>query len=249
VIRELGISTSRLVALAAVAAAAATVPPWAAEAPPATRAVQTVIDAEKILLEEDLGRQARLAQERRLALSRLDELYLALDAAIQRRDTATIETLLFQVEATERLRAEQLAAERVVMERIRDRLRGIAVLEERLAGLDAAEDRAVGPLRGRWSVALLPSGQHGVFDLEQSGTIVSGTYELEGGFSGSLTGTLVDRKVHLVRIDSKLGRSMELEGYLSVDGKQIRGSWLSYDLAGGSQPSGQWIADRRAVSP
>jgi len=96
---------------------------------------------------------------------------------------------------------------------------------------------------------MLPAGQHGVFDLEQNGTIVSGTYELDGGFTGSLTGTLVERKVHLVRIDSRLGRSMELEGYLSIDGKQIRGSWLSYDLAGDTEPSGQWTAERRAASP
>ena len=194
-------------------------------------------------------RQARSAQERRLALTRLDELYLALDAAIQRKDTATLETLLFQVEAIERQRAEQFAAERVVIERIRDRLRRIAELEERLEELGAVEAVGGGPLRGRWSVSVLPAGQHGTFDLEQNGTIVSGTYELEGGFTGSLTGTLVERKVHLVRIDSRLGRSMELEGYLSIDGKQIRGSWLSYELAGDSEPSGQWTAERRAASP
>lgn len=235
--------------LSAVAVLWAASPPRAAEPSQAVRAVQTVIDVEKILLEEDLVRQARSAQERRLALTRLDELYLALDAAIQRKDTATLETLLFQVEAIERQRAEQFAAERVVIERIRDRLRRITELEERLEDLGAAEAVGGGPLRGRWAVSMLPAGQHGVFDLEQNGTIVSGTYELEGGFTGSLTGTLVERKVHLVRIDSKLGRSMELEGYLSVDGKQIRGSWLSYEMAGDSEPSGQWTAERRAATP
>ena len=219
----------------------------AADAPgtPAARAVGAVIEAERTLLEEDLVRQRRMAQERSLALRRLDELYVALDAAIGRKDTATIETMIYQVEETERQRAEQLALERIVVERIRDRLRRITVLAERLAGLDAGDEQNVGPLHGRWTVSLLPTSQRGVFNLEQTGTLVSGTYELDGGWTGSLTGTLVDRKVHLVRIDSKLGRSMELEGFLSSDGNQIRGSWQTYDLSGDVQPNGQWTAVRR----
>jgi hypothetical protein len=92
---------------------------------------------------------------------------------------------------------------------------------------------------------MLPVSQKGVFDLKQEGTIVSGTYSLEGGWTGSLTGTLVGRKVHLVRIDSKLGRSMEFEGFLATDGDTIRGTWQSYDLSNDLQPSGQWSAMRR----
>ena len=61
----------------------------------------------------------------------------------------------------------------------------------------------------------MPLEQHGLFVLRQAGTLVSGTYELDGGWTGSLQGTLVNRKVFLVRIDSKLGRMMELEGFLS----------------------------------
>jgi hypothetical protein len=51
--------------------------------------------------------------------------------------------------------------------------------------------------------------------------------------------------VHLIRIDSKLGRSMEFEGFLSTDGDAIRGTWESYELSGDVQPSGQWSAVRR----
>jgi hypothetical protein len=84
--------------------------------------------------------------------------------------------------------------------------------------------------------------------LRQEGTLVSGTYELDGGFSGSLQGTLVNRKVLLHRIDSRLGKSMELEGYLSADGRSIRGSWLNYELAGREGARGQWLAQRRPRS-
>lgn len=211
----------------------------------AVEAFDAIIDVERTLLEEDTARHQRLAQQRGLTFERLQELYVALDAAIQRQDAATMETLVFQVEATERQRAEQIAFERLVAERIRDRLRRIAVLEERRDGLDVAVEREKGPLEGRWDVSMLPASQKGVFDLKQEGALVSGTYRLEGGWTGSLTGTLVDRKVHLVRIDSKLGRSMEFEGFLSTDGDTIRGTWESYELSGDVQPSGQWSATRR----
>ena len=77
------------------------------------------------------------------------------------------------------------------------------------------------------------------------GAVINGTYELEGGWTGSLQGTLVNRKIFLVRIDSKLGKSMELEGYLSSDGERSRGSWLNYELAGSEGATGQWTAERQ----
>jgi len=237
----------RFVAGVMVAVTAVSIP-WAAEssrAPDAVDAFIAIIDVERTLLDEDMVRHQRLAQQRGLTFNRLQELYVALDAAIQRKDAATMETLVFQVEATERERAEQIGFERLVVERIRDRLRRIVVLEERLEGLDVAVETAVGPLEGRWDVSMLPISQKGVFNLKQDGTIVSGTYRLEGGWTGSLTGTLVERKVHLVRIDSKLGRSMEFEGFLANDGDTIRGTWQSYDLSTDLQPSGQWSAVRR----
>jgi hypothetical protein len=237
----------RFVAVVVVAVTAVPIP-WAAEssrAPNAVDAFIAIIDVERTLLGEDMVRHQRLAQQRALTFNRLQELYVALDAAIQRKDAATMETLVFQVEATERERAEQVGFERLVVERIRDRLRRIVVLEERLEGLDVTVETAVGPLEGRWDVSMLPISMKGVFNLKQEGTIVSGTYRLEGGWTGSLTGTLVERKVHLVRIDSKLGRSMEFEGFLASDGDTIRGTWQSYDLSTDLQPSGQWSAVRR----
>jgi hypothetical protein len=242
-------TTTRLrTLLVTVAWGALSIPTCGAAGSPAAEAVATIIEAERTLLNEDLVRQQRMAQERSLALRRLGDVYVALDAAIARKDSATLETMIHQVEKAERHRAEQLASERMVVERLRDRLRRISVLQERLVGLGSDDDRISGPLQGRWSVSLLPTGQRGVFNLLQTGAIVSGTYELDGGWTGSLTGTLVDRKVHFIRIDSKLGRSMELEGFLSSDGNRIRGSWQNYDLSGDVQPSGQWTAVRRRES-
>ena len=57
------------------------------------------------------------------------------------------------------------------------------------------------------------------------------------------------RKVFLVRIDSKLGRMMELEGFLSGEETVIRGTWLNYELAGGEGASGHWSARKRDSAP
>ena len=107
------------------------------------------------------------------------------------------------------------------------------------------EETAEG-LTGTWDIVLLPIDQRGTCQLQQSGAVLNGTYQLDGGWTGSLQGTLVNRKVFLVRIDSRLGKSMELEGFLSSDGRQIRGTWLSYELAGNEGSTGQWSAERRA---
>jgi hypothetical protein len=128
-------------------------------------------------------------------------------------------------------------------------MRRIALLEDQIAQLEARAERRTGPLHGTWSVTLLPTGQRGTFQLDQSGAVVAGTYQLEGGWSGSLQGTIVGRKVRLVRIDSKLGRSMEFEGYVSADGSRIRGTWSSYDVSDGATPSGQWSAVRSESTP
>ena len=90
----------------------------------------------------------------------------------------------------------------------------------------------------------MPGMTRGVFVLKQTGTIVSGQYQLEGGWKGSLQGTLVDGKIYLQRIDSKLGRSSELEGFLSGDGGAIRGTWRNYTVNDGTVASGAWTASR-----
>jgi len=95
----------------------------------------------------------------------------------------------------------------------------------------------------------MPIEQRGSCVLRQTGAVVSGTYRLQGGYSGSLQGTLVNRQVYLVRIDSQLGKMMELEGFLSSDGKQIRGTWLNYELAGADGARGHWSATLREPEP
>jgi hypothetical protein len=91
----------------------------------------------------------------------------------------------------------------------------------------------------------MPGVNHGVFTLKQTGTIVQGQYLLDGGWRGSLQGTFIDGKIYLQRIDSKLGRSSELDGYLSSDGTSIRGTWRNYNMTDGAASSGSWTASRQ----
>jgi len=137
--------------------------------------------------------------------------------------------------------------------RMRDDIRQIrtriAFLKGQIESLRASLPTDRDSVTGIWDISLLPSGDKGVFALWQSGTIVSGQYVLDGPFRGSLEGTLVNRQILLRRIDSRLGRSMELSGYLSADGASVQGTWLNYDLSSGRSPSGSWSARKRSSSP
>ncbi len=238
--------------LAAGTACAQEAAPRAEGAPGAAEALDATISVEKALLQEDLTAFEKASADRTQATAKLQELYSALDAALLREDAQAaqaIDDVFSQIDAGERERSALLAAERSVIERIRERMHRIDLLEERANELRTRAAEAAGPLTAQWDVQLFPIRQRGTFALTQAGTIVSGTYVLEGGWSGSLRGTLVNRKVYLERIDSKLGRSGEFEGYLSADGTQIRGTWLRYDVAAEGGASGQWSATRRTQEP
>lgn len=241
------------IALISILAGTASEAPAASGGPGGIDALAAAIDVERTLLEEDRSDHAALAGERNRIRAALAVAWQELDETLARvggdLDVGAVAERIEAVFSLERERAEAVPKEREVVERIRERLRRMALLEERLAALQERTVEEAGPLTGRWAVVMLPSNQNGTFHLVQDGTLVSGTYTLDGGWSGSLRGTFVNRKVFLERIDSKLGRSATFEGYLSTGGDRIRGGWTSYDLAaeGGSQ--GQWVATRQVAVP
>jgi hypothetical protein len=215
---------------------------------PAVTALMTSRDIEQTLLDEDREAFRDLISNRRDVSLRWARIHNAIDVAVGSDEpgaASALERLTAQLEKVEGERAELLARERVLVEAIRGRLRRIPLLELRLAELNVRPRAEAGLLSGAWDVVLLPTDQRGTFNLRQTGAIVTGTYRLTGGFSGSLRGTLVQTKLYLERIDSKLGRSMELEARVSTDGQQIRGTWLSYELADGDGSNGQWSATRQ----
>jgi hypothetical protein len=220
---------------------------------PAVAAVTAMLASERALLDEALERYRALVGQRPDSVARLAELHAAIDEEVGKRGDAVPDRLDQLIEAASHAEADlgvRLAAEHDVARRIGEHLRRIAFLERRLAELEGrAAPEEAGALSGTWDLVLLPLDQKGSCVLQQTGAVVGGTYRLQGGYSGSLQGTLVNRKVYLVRIDSRLGKMMELEGFLSTDGRTIRGTWLNYELAGAEGSTGHWSATRRSPTP
>jgi len=129
---------------------------------------------------------------------------------------------------------------RLLVERLLERRRGIALLDAELKGKRPAATADL--LSGRWNVTLEPGEQRGVFRLALDGTLVSGEYTLEGGFSGSLRGTLIGDRLRLERVDSQLGFTTIYFGRLARDGSQLSGTWESTTFGVGAAGAGRWRA-------
>ena len=132
-----------------------------------------------------------------------------------------------------------LERRRLLVDRVVERRRSIAALEA-----DLSIRKPPDSLSGRWAVIIDPGVQKGVFRMTLEGTIVSGEYSLEGGYSGSLRGTLVNDRLRVERVDSKLGFSAIFYGRVPRDATTIAGTWESTTFGQGSPGSGRWRASR-----
>ena len=121
----------------------------------------------------------------------------------------------------------------------------IASIELEVQRLGAEMGGPDAPLAGAWRFAVEPD-QEGVAYLQQQGTLVTGTYSLSGGFSGSFRGTFVAGKVRLERIDSQFGFAAIYYGRLVGRGRDARlqGNWEATQLASGLPSRGTWTARR-----
>lgn len=131
----------------------------------------------------------------------------------------------------------------------RSLLDSIALLEElegELKRLGGEQRREPDPLSGRWSVTIEPGDLEGEMILVLDGTLVQGRYELDGGFRGSLRGTLVSNRVRLERIDSQLGFAAIYYGRLNrrTDPPRLEGKWEATQLATGMPAGGSWVAEK-----
>jgi len=206
------------------------------------------LEIEQRRLDEALQRHSELSRAREDARSRLQRMYGELDAMVEGRaegDPDLIQAREADIQKTEQEVTVLSAETRRIRETIKDAHDRIDLLGDRIGRLRKTLPSDTESLTGSWEVSYLPSGDKGIFMLRQSGTLLAGEYTLEGGWKGSLQGTFVDGKVLLHRIDSKLGRSSDLEGILAPDGHTLRGTWQNYILSGGSPTNGSWIARKR----
>lgn len=121
----------------------------------------------------------------------------------------------------------------------------IAAINVEVRRLATEVGGAEAPLTGTWRFVVEP-GQEGVGYIQQQGTLVTGTYSLTGGFTGSFRGTFVAGKVRLERIDSQYGFAAIFYGRLVGRGKNARlqGNWEATQLASGLPSMGSWTARR-----
>jgi hypothetical protein len=211
-------------------------------------ALKAQLDVEQRRLDLALQHHDENTRSRTVAIERLGQLYEQLDGMVSGRVKSDSEQIRVQ-------EGEVSKAEVVVEALTRDGRQIRSLIQDTRDRIDMLQDR-IGRLRktlpsdsealtGNWDVTYTPSGDKGVFSLRQSGTLLVGEYTLEGGWKGSLQGTVVDGKVHLSRIDTKLGRSQDLQGSIASDGRTIRGTWQNFILSGGSAVNGSWVARKR----
>lgn len=261
-----------LTGVAAVLAAVASSPQGAQlvrteDAIVALFSLQTDLEVEQRILDQEERRYEANVRQRADLRDRLGRLYDELEALFQQETTDRPpgrDSDRQPSEAEVRAAAEAKEAEVMTVERaeeaarqegkrLRDGIRQIrsriSILGDKIDALRAGLPKDRDSVTGIWDITILPANDHGVFALWQTGTIVSGQYVLDGPFRGSLEGTLINRQIHLKRIDARLGRVMELTGYLAEDGQQVQGTWLNYDLSSGRTPTGQWSARKRSSAP
>lgn len=213
-------------------------PAGAADAADAARAE---LARERRRLAADITRLSDTSRRLESALSLLASASRAVADAVGRADSGPDEMARREEGVAD---AEQdvrslLEKRRLLADRVLDRKRSIAMLEADLAARKPADS-----ISGRWAVSIEPGEQRGVFRMTLAGTLVSGEYTLEGGYSGSLRGTLINDRLRVERVDSKLGFTAVYIGRMARDGNTIGGTWESTNFGSGGPGSGRWQAVR-----
>jgi len=206
----------------------------------ATDAARAELARERRLLTADASRLADVSRRLETALNNLAAATRAVTDSVNRADGPD-EVLRREdaFSAAEQDVRSLLDRRRLLAERVVDRRRRVALLEGETQGKKTAD-----LLTGSWSVLVEPGEQRGDFRLNLQGTLVSGEYSLEGGYTGSLRGTLVSDRLRLERVDSRLGFCAVFYGRLSPDARDIAGTWEATTFGTGESGSGRWRATR-----
>lgn len=189
-------------------------------------------------LDRITARISRADEDFGAAMQRL--VRLAREMTSDRQAVSNAEDAL--VEAEGRVRAEQ-ERRRELTTKLAERVRRIAALRSEILRRREAGRSPDDPLSGRWEILINPGPVHGIFRLILDGTLVWGDYTLDGGFRGSLRGTLVADRLSLERIDSEQGFDARFWGRLNAAQRRITGTWEATALAPAVGPvAGSWTA-------
>lgn len=143
--------------------------------------------------------------------------------------------------------ASQIAADRVEwqIQRLEDRLRRIGFLEGEAGRPGTPTD----PVSGTWRVTVRPQSQAGTWELTLSGTLVTGSYKMDGagGAAGSFRGTYSENRLRLERVDATRGFDSVYLGTVDPATGRLSGTWTAQDLASGQPAQGDWSAVRNGA--
>lgn len=211
-----------------------------------TASLREEIKVRENLLATQLGDLAEMREDLRVVWTRLEQQTGGLIQA--QRDGESVDSLRLRDDDLRKAESEFLASvfkaqqQRSAILENRNMIAAIEVEVQRLAAEIGGPDA---PLTGAWRFVVEP-GQEGLAYLQQLGTLVSGTYTLSGGFTGSFRGTFVAGKVRLERIDSQYGFAAIFYGRLVGRGpnSRLQGNWEATQLASGLPSAGSWSARR-----
>lgn len=209
--------------------------------------VDREIEAEALLAE--LVRLNTWRTRRDLALDSLAALYVDMDLLFNTGDreeraeeSDDLEDSISDAEGRVKILGDRGRALRLRIEARRQRLAALGLRADQLLRLLPA---ATDSLTGVWDFRFIPTRESGVFTIFQNGTLLAGEYVLEGGWHGSLQGTVVGGKVFLERIDAVKGRFADLSGRIDSVGLGIRGTWRERDLTANRVTEGSFVASKR----
>ncbi len=208
------------------------------------------VEVEKKLVATNLAEMERVQDQLRAAGERLmrlgDDL---LRAEREGEDMASFASRVADLRRAEAEVTQAIATAQQLRATLAARRSTLEQFQAEIARLEAG-GKTGDEVSGRWQVAVEPGGLKGTFDLELSGTIVTGVYSLAGGWKGSLRGTLIGSSLRLERIDAQLGFVAVYTGRVVTRGdeKRLEGRWDATNLVAGGPVSGTWVA-RRDTAP
>lgn len=222
---------------------------WAAAqgGDPVLEVFRTEADLEQRVLAVDIAALERTQEQLRDATDRL--LRLGDDLVRAHKEAEDMGSLTARSQDLRRAEAE-VAELIATSQQLRTTMAArMAYLQEVRAEVKRREEAAKvsgDDISGRWVVSIEPGGMKGTFDLKLDGSIASGTYQLAGGWRGSLRGTYINGNLRLERVDSQLGFVAVYAARVALrDGEQrLEGSWESTNLAAGMPASGSWVGQK-----
>jgi len=172
----------------------------------------------------------------------MDLLFNVGDAGERSLQSEDLEEQISDAEGKVQILGDEGRALRIRIDARRQRLDALSRRANQLLGLLPDDTDS---LTGVWDVRFSPTRENGVFTIFQNGTLINGEYVLDGGWHGSLQGSVVGGKIFLERIDSVKGRFADLTGRIESTGLGIRGTWNERDLTANRATEGSWVASKR----